>query len=209
MAFSPSVRIRWPIVAIGALVIVAILLLRGCGEDSPGARPVGAFASDTVTMRDTVWRERRDTVRVDRIVTRPVYRERKLVALVDSSAGRADTLLVCNPFRAPFDTTLPSGARVRGVQVYEDEPPRLGLADLEVSTAPDSVPEVSRTLVVTNTVREGPPWYEEGAKALLYASAGYLVRYLTEPDPSPIYVDRSRPPDANPATFKVSFAVDF
>jgi hypothetical protein len=167
--------------ALFALGILALSLYQGCEREGPDGPPAYTSRVDTVRDQvDTVYRERWDTVQVPIVKVRTVTRERTLVAYVDSSSGSLDTLLVCNPFAAPFDTTS-DNVRLRGTIAFrESGNPPLRIEDLRV-TRLDTSATITRTVEVERIVREGAPFLERLAEDGAFFLAGYGVRYLVEP----------------------------
>ena len=170
-----------PVLAGLTLVALALLGLSRLQSCLRGVTPSASKATSVARTVDTLYRDTltlvtHDTVTVRDVVTRTVFRDRTLVAQVDSSNGRLDTVLVCNPFEAPFDTTS-SGTIVRGVIAF----PPLRLAALEVIPKPDTSRTITEVITMTTEVERAPPWYAEVGRALFWGAVGYGVATFTRP----------------------------
>lgn len=163
------------------LAIVALLVILGTlkdcslGVSQPASEIKMGKPIITELVIDTVTVVKTDTVKVQRIATRVIWRDRKIVAQIDSTNG--DTLLLAQPFTAAFDTVA-DGARISGKLSFP--PLRLGLLQVEV---PDSLKTITKRTYIDRVVeiKTHDPWYIEGLRDASFFLAGYATRMILEP----------------------------
>lgn len=170
--FLPTLRL------LGAFIVVAVLLwqFRSCATStSPG--PPHIVSVDTITRTPDTVRviSPPDTVTITEVRTQTIWRNGGPVATIDSSSGRHDTVLVCEEFRAEFDTTV-QGVRLQGAIAN----PPLRLADLSMTLPPDTATTITQGFEIRTVIERARPWYETAAMIGGGFTAGYLARMGVE-----------------------------
>lgn len=183
MESFPPRDLRWIVLAaaIGLALLFFGLLLKACKGDPVVTSRASGAETQVRNHVDTIYRDRWDTVQVQSVKTRVLWRDRsRLVAQLDTvylpdGSSRVDTALVAQPFRASIDTVSDS-IRIRGLVAF----PPLRLDSLRLERLARDM-AIERTTTVTTTVEVGRPFLERLGEDALCVALGYGLRVLTEP----------------------------
>lgn len=176
------------------IALVVLLLMRGCLDTPTGSvlEPVGGVIIERHidTVERVVFRDRIVLTEVPfrRIQARRTNVEgHRLVAQVDTSDGRHDTLLLCEPFTASLDTIVGSDTAHMEIAF-----PPLRLSRFTLASSPDTLHDRVERVTVTSQV--GRPWYQQAGEAIAWMAVGYGVRWASEPPCSNPRVQTRSPP---------------